>query len=202
MELLKSETDDDVNLQLLKATIIKGWPEKRTDLPNELLPFGSYREELSVADGIIFKGARLVIPSTMRPRIQDLLHVGHRGIDATLRHARDIVFWPGMSENNKDLIKTCEACQTYATAQQPLPLQCHELTERPWQRVGIDLFSIKEKQYLATIDYMSNFVEVDRLYSTTTGAIRGKFRAHFAPLWPPRCGRHRQQPSVLQPGIC
>ena len=84
LELLKSETDDDVNLQLLKATIIKGWPEKRTDLPNELLPFWSYREELSVTAGIIFKEAHLVIPSTMRPRIQDLLHVGHRGIDAAV----------------------------------------------------------------------------------------------------------------------
>ena len=85
-----------------------------------------------------------------------------------------------MSENIKDLIKTCEACQTYATAQQLLPLQCHELTERPWQCVGIDVFSIKEKQYLATVGYMSNFVEVDRLYSTTTGVICGKLQAHFA----------------------
>ena len=90
-----------------------------------------------------------------------------------------------MSENTKDVIKTCEACQTYTTAQQPLPLQCHELTERPWQRVGIDLFSIKEQQYLATVDYMSNFVEVDRLYSTTPGAICGKLHAHFAPYGVP-----------------
>jgi len=180
LELIKSQTDADDVLQLLKTTIITGWPSQRSDVVNSLLPYWSYRDELSVTDGVIFKGSRLVIPATMRPRILDLLHVGHRGIDATLRHARDIVYWPGMTDNIKHFISTCETCQSYSTAQQPLPLQCHELTERPWQRVGVDLFSLKNKHYLATVDYMSNFVEVDRLYSTTSAAVRAKLQAHFA----------------------
>ena len=49
-------------------------------------------DALSVIDGVIFKESRLVIPTRMRSCIQDLLHIGHRGIDATLRHARDIVY--------------------------------------------------------------------------------------------------------------
>ena len=33
LELLKSHTDEDTALQLLKTMIIKGWPEKRADVP-------------------------------------------------------------------------------------------------------------------------------------------------------------------------
>ena len=180
LELLKSHTDKDTALQLLKTMIIKGWAEKRADVPNELLPYWSFRDELSVTDGVIFKGQRIVVPHTLCPRMQDLLHIGHRGMDATLRHARDIIFWPRMTDDIKELILTCDICQQYTTAQQPLPLQCHELTERPWQRVGADLFTIKDKHYLATVDYMSNLVEVDRLYSITTSAVKAKLQAHFA----------------------
>lgn len=180
LESLKSHTDEDETLQLLKTTIIAGWPENRNDVQPALLPYWSYRDELSVTDGVIFKGSRLVVPSPMRARIKDLLHVGHRGIDATLRHARDIVFWPRMTDDIKQLITSCETCQAFPTAQQSLPLQCHELTERPWQRVGVDLFNLQGKDYLATVDYMSNFIEVDRLYSTTTSAVRAKLSAHFA----------------------
>ena len=85
---------------------------------------------------------------SLRPKIKDLLHIGHGGIDATLRHDRDIVYWPELNDHIKELITTCDTCQTYNTKQHPLPLQCHELTHRPWERVGVDLFTIKEKHYL------------------------------------------------------
>ena len=180
LKFLKAHTDEDQAVQLLKATIIKGWPEKRDDVPTDLLPYWSFRDELSFTDGIIFKGQRIVVPYTLCPRIQDLPHPGHRGIDAALRHARDIVNWPGMTDHIKNLIATCNICQTYNAAQQSLPLQCHELTEHPWQKIGVDLFIIKNRQYLATVDYMSNYVEVDHLYSTTTTAVCAKLQAHFA----------------------
>ena len=100
-------------------------------------------------------------------------------MDATLRHAHDIIFWPRMTDDIKELILTCDIRQQYTTAQQPLPLQCYELTDCPWQKVGVEFFTIKDKHYLATVDYMSKFVEVDRLYSTTTSAVKAKLQAHF-----------------------
>ena len=120
------------------------------------------------------------MPQSLRPKIKNLLHTGHCEIDATLRHARDVVYWPGMNGHVKELIMACNTCHTYQSKQQPLALQCHELTHRPWERVGVDLFTIKERHYLATVDYMSNFVEVDRLHSTTTAAVRAKLQVHFA----------------------
>ena len=55
LELLKSHTDEDTALQHLKTMIINGWPEKCADVPNELLPYWSFRDELSVMDGVILR---------------------------------------------------------------------------------------------------------------------------------------------------
>ena len=39
--------------------------------------------------------------------------------------------------------------------------------ERPWQRNGVDIFSIDGNNYLITGDYYSNYFEIDTL---TTGS--------------------------------
>ena len=82
-DFLKAHTGQDQALQLL----IKDWPEKLDDVPTELLLSCSFREELLFTDGIIFKGQRIVTPCTLCARVHDLLHIGHGGIDATMRHS-------------------------------------------------------------------------------------------------------------------
>lgn len=51
---------------------------------------------------------------------------------------------------------------------------------RPWAKVGTDLFSFHGKDYLITVDYYSNFWEVDYLPDTTSVTVIRKLKAHFA----------------------
>ena len=44
----------------------------------------------------------------------------------------------------------------------------------------MDLFELNKCNYLVTVDYFSNFWEVDPLTSTTTAAIVRKLKGHFA----------------------
>ena len=60
-EILRHTSKDEV-LQLLKEVILTGWPTDKKSLPAVLNPYYSYRDELSVYDGLIFRGERLVIP--------------------------------------------------------------------------------------------------------------------------------------------
>ena len=39
---------------------------------------------------------------------------------------------------------------------------------RTWEKVGVDLFTLDNKDYLITVDYYSNYWEVDRLTNTKT----------------------------------
>jgi IS30 family transposase len=56
----------------------------------------------------------------------------------------------------------------------------HEVPQRPWQKIGVDLFTIHGKDYLITVDYFSNFWEVDYLENTSSQTVIRKLKAHFA----------------------
>ena len=69
IELIHSELSKDPTFTVLRHYINIGWPSECRKLPQELHTFWNYREDLSMEDGLITKGARLLIPSTLRKRI-------------------------------------------------------------------------------------------------------------------------------------
>ena len=77
------ETGKDPLMQALKHQIIKGWPSIRSECSSNLQDFWNYRDELSVLDGLVLKGMRIVVPESCRNEILDQLHEGHFGIDRT-----------------------------------------------------------------------------------------------------------------------
>ena len=56
----------------------------------------------------------------------------------------------------------------------------HEIPDSPWQKIATDLFTFKNKEYLVTVCYRSNFWEVDRLYNTKFSTVIKKLKAHLA----------------------
>ena len=133
-----------------------------------------------VQDGLILRGDRVVIPkspqkgndrrttrSTPRNRIKS-------------EESTESIYWPNMNSEVKDYISRCEICLTYPPRQQKEPLQPHEVPDRRWGKVATDLFQFENKDYPVTVDYFSNFFEVDRMYSTTSDAVIKKLKRHIA----------------------
>ena len=56
----------------------------------------------------------------------------------------------------------------------------HDVPDRPWAKVGTDLFSISDTSYLIVVDYYSNFWEVDKLDNTDSVTVIKKMKTHFA----------------------
>ena len=56
----------------------------------------------------------------------------------------------------------------------------HEVPSRPWEKIATDIFTLDGKDYLVTIDYYSNFWEVDRLPNTKASTTILKLKSHFA----------------------
>ena len=82
----------------VSPTRLKSWPEileqargyhRHQKQVIEL--YWNSREELTIEDGLVYKGYRLVIPAKERPGIIKSLHESHIGVEGTLRSARDIV---------------------------------------------------------------------------------------------------------------
>ena len=51
-----------------------GWPENKSTLPLLASPYFDTRDELSVQDGLIFKGERAVVPKAARSGLLKSIH--------------------------------------------------------------------------------------------------------------------------------
>ena len=53
---MRIATQEDDVLALLKHTIMYGWPSTMREVPNEIQPYWTFREELTNEDGIVLRG--------------------------------------------------------------------------------------------------------------------------------------------------
>ena len=84
--------------------------------PKNMREYWAVKDELSTADGLIFKGEAIVISPGLRKEVLRQIHPGHVGMERSKLRARELVFWPGMSKQIEDVVSSCEVCiQNYAT---------------------------------------------------------------------------------------
>ena len=110
------ETSKDPTLTLLRHYIHMGWPNDHMMLPQELHMFWNYREDLSMENGLITKGARILVPSTLRKKVLEQIHDVHFGIEKCMLKARESVFWPGISNDICETVEKCGICQASSKA--------------------------------------------------------------------------------------
>ena len=79
LQQIRQATQDDDTMALLKYTITFGWPNTVQELPKEHQAYWTFREEMTVEDGLILKATRIVIPPTLRESTLQQLHEGHLG---------------------------------------------------------------------------------------------------------------------------
>ena len=97
LEEVRRATADDHVLTELGEKIQNGWPSRRDEVNNELKQYWSYRDELSINNGIIFESDRAVILKKLRPEMLKQLHIPHMGIEKTKLRAIESMFWPGVN---------------------------------------------------------------------------------------------------------
>ena len=71
---IRSATASDLMLSRLSEVIQSGWPAERADTDELVRPFYSFRDELVVHDGLVYKGQRLVIPKSLRRKMLEIAH--------------------------------------------------------------------------------------------------------------------------------
>ena len=177
---IRQETDNDESLKLLKSVIMKGWPETRSELNTKVQDFWNFRDELSVYNDIIFKGERIVIPLSMRPEMLEKVHESHLGIEKSRSRARDIMFWPKMSQDIENLISKCAVCQESRNRNHKEPLHPHEVPTRPWSKLAADIFQFENEQYLLIVDYYSEFFKISKLSNMKSSTVITHCKSQFS----------------------
>ena len=101
-------TDKDLVLSMVRRMVLHGW---RTQSNEQFKPYECRKSELSVEDGCILWGSRVVVPPPGRVSIIKILHNGHPGVSRMKSLARSVVWWPGLDAELEAKVKSCEACQ-------------------------------------------------------------------------------------------
>ena len=87
--IIATHTRTDLVLSVVYEKVLNGWNNPQDD--TGLFPFFKRRAELTVHDGCVKWGMRVVIPGKLQKAILDELHSGHLGIVKMKRVARSYV---------------------------------------------------------------------------------------------------------------
>ena len=93
---------------------------------------------MSVEQGYILWGIRVVIPPSLQPQVLEELHHTHSGIVRMKATARSYVWWPHLDQDLEQLAKSCVQCQSYRNMPAAASLHPWLWPSKPWQRIHID----------------------------------------------------------------
>ena len=138
LQEIRNEMANERNMVHLYKSIQRGYLDCKT-YP-ELGCYKNVFKEMTFVDGIILKGHKVLVPTKLRRRVITAGHDGHQGLEKTKAILRSKVWYPGMDEHVKSLIKGCRPCQASVNETYKEPLAMSELPSSPWEAVITDFY--------------------------------------------------------------
>ena len=160
---LRQETQKDAMLMVLRQMILDGWPSSKAMVPDAIKAYYNVRDEITLSNGILFKGNRIIVPRSLRKEMLIKGHGGPVGMEGYLRRLRESLYWPGMTAEARAFMTECDVCKSVQDTPSKEPMIAHDVPHRPWIKVAADICDFEGRNLLIVVDYFSNFVEVTRL---------------------------------------
>ena len=177
---IQEKTSKDPLLSTVEQYVLQGWPNSISAQP-ALRPFFERKLELSVYQGCILWGSRVVIPEDCRGHVLYQLHEGHPGVARMKNLARMYVWWPGISTDIETTVRQCQQCQLQQSTPPVAPLQPWTWPTRPWARLHLDYAGPFEgKMILVLIDAHSKWIEAVHTANATSTTVIEELREKFA----------------------
>lgn len=174
---VKTHTYRDPILKTVSDYVVNGWPEK---VPKELQPFQTRKQEISIEDGCLLWGVRVIIPQSLETKLLTSLHENHSGITRMKSLARSYFWWTGLDEDIEKIAKSCKACQEQKSKPPKAPLHPWIWPNTPWKRIHIDFAGpFLNKMFLIVVDAHSKWPEVIQMTSTTSAKTIDVLRTLF-----------------------
>ena len=178
--LVVRETAKDPILSQLIRFVKEGWPHAFSE---ELKDFKKLENSLSTENGCVFYGLRVIIPSTLRNHILELLHLGHFGMQRMKQLARSTVYWPRIDFDIENLCRKCTSCGQFQNKPGKPSIHPWMMPEKPWSRLHLDhAINFLGRNWLVLVDAYSKYPCIHPTTSTssksTTAILEQEF-AHF-----------------------
>ena len=179
---IRNWTQRDPVLSRVQRYVLTGWPESDQTTQQ----FHRVRQELSIHEGCVMRGARVVVPTPGQATMLKLLHSSHNGVVKMKALARSYIWWPGIDQQIENIAQHCGQCEENARQPTRAPLRPWLFPQRPWSRVHVDYAGPTEgKMILVVVDAYSKWIEAKVVHSATTQVtieqLRGLFATHGLP---------------------
>ena len=132
---IKAWTARDSVLSRVVERVLSGWSSTSDET---LIPYQRRKDELSLEDGCVMWGNRVVVPEVGRQQVLQELHVDHPGMSRMKSLARGVVWWPGIDSDIENQVQTCVDCQENQKLPAAASLHPWEWPSHPWERLHID----------------------------------------------------------------
>nr|XP_033960387.1 uncharacterized protein K02A2.6-like [Pseudochaenichthys georgianus] len=181
---VKVWTDKDPVLSRVRELVNRGWSSELKEIE-----FGTYavrKHELSIQNGCVLWGARVIVPKPGQESVLRQLHQCHPGVSRMKALARSYVWWPKLDKDVEDTVKSCITCQEHRHVPAPAPLHPWDWLDKPWSRIHVDYAGpFMGKMFFVLIDAHSKWMDVVPVNSatsaTTIECLRTSFSNHGLP---------------------
>jgi len=132
---IRTGTRRDPILSQAEKYVQHGWSNYNSE--EAFKPYFSWKDELSVQDGCLLWGNRVVIPPKERARVVEELHETHPGICRMKALAKSYVWWPKMDTDLEQKVRQCSPCQENRKSPPEAPSHPWEWPHKPWVRLHL-----------------------------------------------------------------
>ena len=178
---LPRETAKDPVISSVIRFVREGWPPKKNDEGTEMQRFRQLADSLSVINGCLVHGYRVVIPANLRRQVLEQLHEGHFGIQRMKQLARTAVYWPNIDIDIEALCRHCTTCGEFQNKPPKPPVHPWMLPEKPWSRLHLDnAINFLGSNWLVLIDAYSKYPCIHPTQAVTARATIDLLEIDFA----------------------
>lgn len=176
-KLVAKETFKDKLLSQIYKFVHKKWPNK---VNKEYEEYNKRKNYLSTEEECLYYGNNLVIPTQLRKNVLGVLHENHNGIVKMKMIARSYVWWPNIHKDIEIFAKNCLICQKTSNHKKEIVETEWSQATYPFERIHIDFFHLKGKNFLIIVDAFSKLVEIQILQTYTAIKVIEKLKKFMA----------------------
>ena len=168
-------------LSKLKEYMQHGWPENKYQCDSACKEYWAGRNELDLANGIIFRQGSVIVPPSMCSTVLKKFHNDslHHSTTKTELRIKQHVYWLGITAEIKHMICRCNSCLEFQKRVDK-PLHSEQIISgHPMNIVNCDVFEKDRKLFHLMTDHYSNYIWVKPMCQVTGHTVHDHLKQIF-----------------------
>ena len=178
-ERLQEVSGQDEQIRDLVDLLAGQLPEGKEQWPGNLKEFYTARDHLTAQAPVVMYKDRVVVPSSLRSEVLEVLHGGNGGVTSMTARAGTSVWWPGITADIDKVRQSCRSCDQVAPSQPAAPPTPPPSPDYPFQMVCSDFMNYKGHDYCVMVDRFSSWISVYKVKGTGSEEVIKILRHHF-----------------------